>query len=179
MVIEINKDIDRYQESVVMGLSAKQLIFSVASVVVGGGMVLLFYRYIGLTGAAYVTIPCVAPIALGGFYSYNGMDFYEYMNRKIHFMIGNKALNYSSTEGEAVFKELQMETSGSSQISKWKKKKLVAEQETEVRNNPNLENRMKQEEFEEMKKKTKKILFASIAVIIATIAGIAVFKVTH
>lgn len=36
MVIEINKDIDRYKESVVMGLTAKQLIFSVASVVAGG-----------------------------------------------------------------------------------------------------------------------------------------------
>ena len=35
MVIEINKDIDRYQESVAMGLTARQLIFSIASVVVG------------------------------------------------------------------------------------------------------------------------------------------------
>ena len=41
MVIEINKDIDRYKESVVMGLTAKQLIFSVASVAAGGGIVLL------------------------------------------------------------------------------------------------------------------------------------------
>ena len=77
MVIEINKDIDRYQETVALGLSAKQLIFSAASVGVGAGIVLLLYRYIGLTGSAYVAIPCVAPIALGGFYSYNGMDFYE------------------------------------------------------------------------------------------------------
>lgn len=53
MVIGINKDIDRYQESVAMGLTAKQLLFSVASVVIGGGMVLLLYKYIGLTGAAY------------------------------------------------------------------------------------------------------------------------------
>ena len=73
MVIEINKDIDRYQESVAMGLTARQLIFSIASVVVGGGIVLLLYKYIGLTGSAYVAIPCVAPIALGGFYSFNGM----------------------------------------------------------------------------------------------------------
>lgn len=106
-----------------MGLSAKQLIFSVASVIVGGGMVLLLYPYIGLTGAAYVAIPCVAPIALGGFYSYNGMNFYEYMSRKIHFMIGNKALTYSSTEGETVIKELQMEANGIGQLSKWKKQK--------------------------------------------------------
>lgn len=133
MVIEINKDIDRYQESVAMGLSAKQLIFSVASVIVGGGMVLLLYRYIGLTGAAYVAIPCVAPIALGGFYSYNGMNFYEYMSRKIHFMIGNKALPYSSTEGEAVIKELQIEASGIGKLSKWKKQKPATNNEKKVR----------------------------------------------
>lgn len=129
MVIEINKDIDRYQESVAMGLSAKQLIFSVASVIVGGGMVLLLYPYIGLTGAAYVAIPCIAPIALGGFYSYNGMNFYEYMSRKIHFMIGNKALPYSSTEGEAVIKELQIEASGIGKLSKWKKQKPATDNE--------------------------------------------------
>ena len=64
MVIEVNKDIDRYQESVAMGLTARQLIFSIASVIVGGGIVLLLYKYIGLTGSAYVAIPCVAPIAL-------------------------------------------------------------------------------------------------------------------
>ena len=75
MVIEINKDIDRYQESIALGLTAKQLVYSVASVAVGGTLVLLLYRYIGLTGSAYVAIPCVAPIALAGFYSYNGMDF--------------------------------------------------------------------------------------------------------
>ena len=57
MVIEVNKDIDRYQESVAMGLTARQLIFSIASVVVGGGIVLLLYKYIGLTGSAYVAIP--------------------------------------------------------------------------------------------------------------------------
>ena len=36
MVIEINKDIERYKESVMMGLTAKQLIFSLLSVLVGG-----------------------------------------------------------------------------------------------------------------------------------------------
>ena len=69
-------------------LQARQLIFSIASVVVGGGIVLLLYKYIGLTGSAYVAIPCVAPIALGGFYSFNGMNFYEYMGKKLHFMFG-------------------------------------------------------------------------------------------
>ena len=44
--------------------------------------IFLLYKYIGLTGSAYVAIPCVAPIALGGFYSFNGMNFYEYMGKK-------------------------------------------------------------------------------------------------
>ena len=86
MVIEINKDLDKYQESVAMGLTAKQLVYSIISVAVGGGLVFLLYPYIGLTGSAYVAIPVVAPIALGGFYSYNGMSFYEVMRKKIYFM---------------------------------------------------------------------------------------------
>ena len=109
MIIEVNKDIDKYQESVVLGLTARQLIYSLASVLVGGGMVLLLYRYIGLTGAAYVTIPCVAPIAMGGFYSYNGMNFYQYMGRRIHFMFGNRPLTYISTESEAELAKLANE----------------------------------------------------------------------
>lgn len=100
MIIEINKDIETYQESVVMGLTAKQLIYSVASVVAGGGLILLLYPYVGLTVAAYIAVPVVAPIALGGFYSYNGMNFYEYIKRKIHFAFANRAYTYVSTENE-------------------------------------------------------------------------------
>lgn len=69
MVIEVNKDIDRYKESVVLGLTARQLIYSIVSVVIGGGIVLLVYPYVGLTTSAYIAIPVVAPIALTGFYS--------------------------------------------------------------------------------------------------------------
>ena len=104
MIIEINQDIDRYQETVALGLTARQLFFSVASVAVGGGVVLLLYPYIGLTGSAYVAAPCVAPVALGGFYSFHGMGFYEYLGRRLHFLFRNKALTYCSTEGEAAIK---------------------------------------------------------------------------
>ena len=169
MVIEINKDIDRYQESVAMGLTAKQLLFSAASVVVGGGLVLLLYRYIGLTGAAYVAIPCVAPIALGGFYSYNGMSFYEYMGRKFHYMFGNKALTYVSTEGEPAIKayEFEMNSTG-------KKKKGKADADTKASDQTK-----NKEEFEAMKKKTRNILLGMIAAVVAAVAGIAIFKATR
>lgn len=172
MVIEINKDIDRYQESVALGLSAKQLIFSIASVVVGGTLVLLLYKYIGLTGAAYVAIPCVAPIALGGFYSYNGMDFYEYMGKKLKFMFSNHPLVYVSTEGDLAIKEYQMELLGTG-----KKKKGKAGKSPDEMKSANAETKAKnQEEFEAMKKKTKRLLFACIGVIVAAVAGVMAYK---
>lgn len=82
MNISINKDIEKYQESVVMGLTARQLIFSIASIACGGAIVLLTYRHVGLTGSAYIAIPVVAPLALNGFYSYQGMSFTQMLMRK-------------------------------------------------------------------------------------------------
>lgn len=108
MVIEVNKDIDRYKESVVLGLTARQLIYSIISVVIGGGIVLLVYPYVGLTTSAYIAIPIVAPIALTGFYSYNGMTFMEMMKLKLHFSFGNKALTYISTESADEIRKAQM-----------------------------------------------------------------------
>lgn len=152
-----------------MGLTAKQLLFSAASVVVGGGLVLLLYKYIGLTGAAYVAIPCVAPIALGGFYSYNGMSFYEYMGRKFHYMFGNKALTYVSTEGEPSIKAYEFEMNNTG-----KKKKGKADADTKASDQTK-----NKEEFEAMKKKTRNILFGMIAAVVAAVAGIAIFKATR
>ncbi len=121
MIIEINKDIDRYKESVIMGLTAGQLIFSVLSVAVGGGIVLFFYPLIGMTPSVYLAIPAVAPIALGGFYSFNGMNFYEYMGRKLKMLFANRPLAYVSTENEEVIKEIRaQETEKNSRKNKEK-----------------------------------------------------------
>ncbi len=168
MVIEINKDIDRYQESVAMGLTAKQLVFSVASVICGGGIVLLLYRYIGLTGSAYVAIPVVAPIALGGFYSYNGMSFYDVMRRKFQMMFCNRALPYVSTEGEPMIKAYEMELANTEkkQGKKHKGKEVIV-----------ADNKKKnQEEFELMKKKMKSIIIGSVVTIVLAIAGTIAYK---
>ena len=75
LIIEINKDIEKYQESVTMGLSAKQLVYSILALISGCLIVFLLYGKIGLTFSCYVAVPIVAPIALCGFYSYNGMGF--------------------------------------------------------------------------------------------------------
>ena len=128
MVIEINKDIERYKESVVMGLTAKQLIYSVVSIVAGGGIVLLLNPYLGLTMSVYVAVPVVTPIALGGFYSFNGMGFYEIMGRKIRMLFANHPLTYVSTEGEASLKECQQAEMPKRVTAKKKKGKEVPKQ---------------------------------------------------
>ena len=125
MVIEINKDIERYKESVLMGLTAKQLVFSVASVAVGGGIVLFLYRYIGLTPSVYVAVPAAAPIALGGFYSFNGMGLYEYMARKLRMIFSNRPLAYVSAEGEEVIREIRGEEDAAKRREKRRMKRKI------------------------------------------------------
>lgn len=166
MVIEINKDIDRYKETVLMGLTARQFIFSVASVAVGAGIVLLLYPFIGLTPSVYVAIPAVAPIALGGFYSFNGMNFYEFMGRKIRMLFANRSLIYLSTEGEET---IRMEEEMGKKADKKGKKK---------QGNPAKEKADK-EEFEAMKRKTGKMLAGILAFMSAAIIGTVIYKAKH
>ena len=162
MVIEVNKDIDRYKETVVMGLTARQLVFSIASVVVGGGIVLLLYRYVGLTVSAYIAIPAVAPIALSGFYSYNGMTFMQMMRKKLHFAFKNKPLIYISTEGEP---EVEMIRQEEMAAEKKKSKK------TGRKNKGSADNR---EDFETAKKGMVKMLIFLILAVFC-MAGFAVW----
>lgn len=176
MVIEVNKDIDRYQESVALGLSAKQLIFSAVSLICGAGLILLLYRYIGLTASAYVAIPVVAPIALGGFYSYNGMSIYEVMIRKFKFAFANKALIYVSAEREAVIQEYMrkfMEKEKDSFGFLKKRKKNIAKEPIKENNGKS------KEDFEEMKKKSRKMVIGCIVTLIMAVAGTLIYKSTR
>ncbi len=109
MVIEINKNIDNYKESVVLGLTARQLVYSALSVVIGGGIVLLLYRHVGLTVSTYIAVPVIAPIAMTGFYSYHGMTFMEMMKLKLYFAFANRTYTYVSTEGKKAIQKLHQE----------------------------------------------------------------------
>lgn len=96
MIIEINKDIEKYQESVAMGFSAKQLLYSILALGSGCAIVFFLYEKIGLTFSCYVAVPIVAPIVLCGFYSYNGMGFREVFTRYMKSIFRNKALVFQS-----------------------------------------------------------------------------------
>ena len=107
MIIEINKDIEKYQESVAMGLSAKQLVYSILALVSGCLIVFLLYEKIGLTFSCYVAVPVVAPIALCGFYSYNGMGFREVFTRYMRSIFRNKTLVFKSSGYREMVSEIK------------------------------------------------------------------------
>ena len=80
-----------------MGLTAKQLAFSILALGSGCVIVFVLYEKIGLTFSCYVAVPIVAPIALCGFYSYNGMGFREVFIRYMRSIFRNKALVFQSS----------------------------------------------------------------------------------
>ena len=159
--VEINRDIDKFQESVVLGLTAKQLIASVLSILVGGAIVLISYKKVGLTVSAYIAIPVVAPIALSGFYSFNGMSFMQMMKKRIHFMFKVKPLIYRSTENVSELKDVALEMEA---------EKKKAEISTEGKSNKTESD--KKNSFEKTKKKMIRVLMFSTALVIVAI-GIA------
>ena len=161
MSVEINRDIDKFQESVVLGLTAKQLIDSVLSVLVGGAIVLISYKKVGLTVSAYIAIPVVAPIALSGFYSFNGMSFMQMMKKRIHFMFKVKPLIYRSTENVSELKDVALEMEAEKKKTEIGREGKSTGTETD-----------KKDSFEKSKKKMIKVLILSTAVVIAAI-GIA------
>ena len=142
MIIEINKDIEKYQESVAMGLTAKQLIYSVLALGSGCLIVFLLYEKIGLTFSCYVAVPIVAPIALCGFYSYIGMGFTEVFTRYMRSIFRNKALVFKASG----YREMREE--------------IRAREETQkraaVRKAKEERNQMRKERIKEMIRKTRR-----------------------
>ena len=142
LIIEINKDIEKYQESVAMGLTAKQLIYSVLALGSGCLIVFLLYEKIGLTFSCYVAVPIVAPIALCGFYSYNGMGFTEVFTRYMKSIFRNKALVFKASG----YREMREE--------------IRAREETQkraaVRKAKEERNQMRKERIKEMIRKTRR-----------------------
>ena len=98
MEIELSEDLQHYKESLVLGLTAKQFLFSALALGVGTGIVLLLYEKIGITLSCYVATPFVVPLALTGFYNYHGLTFWQFAGKMIYFSFFNRPLVYGSTE---------------------------------------------------------------------------------
>ena len=90
-----------------MGLTAKQLVYSILALGSGCLIVFLLYEKIGLTFSCYVAVPVVAPIALCGFYSYNGMGFREVFTRYMRSIFRNKPLVFKASGYREMVSEIR------------------------------------------------------------------------
>ena len=73
MEIKINREIRDYHESMFMGLSLRQTIFSVLAILVAVGLYFWLNPILGTETVSWVCVLGAAPFAVIGFVSYHGM----------------------------------------------------------------------------------------------------------
>lgn len=74
MEVKINKEIRNYTESIVLGLSLRQCIFSVMACVIAVFLYFIFIDRVGLEITSWICIAGAIPFASLGFISYQGMS---------------------------------------------------------------------------------------------------------
>jgi len=84
MQIPINKDLDNnYTDDFFRGLSARQTLYSAATIAVGGGMFALFNLVLHIPAevSIYLSVPFAVPFAAMGFVKIHGVPPDEYLKR--------------------------------------------------------------------------------------------------
>ena len=71
--VKINKEIQRYQESILFGLSLRQLVFALLAIGVAVGAYFGLKPLIGAAEVGWVCMLAAFPFAMCGFFTYNGM----------------------------------------------------------------------------------------------------------
>ena len=79
MEIKINREIRDYHESMFMGLSLRQTIFSVLAILVAVGLYFWLNPILGTETVSWVCILGAAPFAVIGFVSYHGMPAEKFL----------------------------------------------------------------------------------------------------
>ncbi len=75
----INKEIRHYEEQLILGLTLRQLLCSAAAIGVAVLAYLLLLPSLGQETASWVCILAAAPVAVAGFFSYDGMTFEQFL----------------------------------------------------------------------------------------------------
>lgn len=78
MEIKVNKEINSYHESLFFGLNIRQFFCSAAAVGVAVGLYFLL-KPLGQETVSWLCIVGAAPIAVAGFFSYNGLKLEQFI----------------------------------------------------------------------------------------------------
>ena len=77
MEVKIPKEVRQHKESVFFGLSARQFFCSALAVILAVVVYLTCYKTIGKETASWLCILVAVPVAVAGFFTYNGLSFEE------------------------------------------------------------------------------------------------------
>lgn len=78
MEIKIPKEVRQHKETIFFGLSARQFFCAIIAVGLAVAVYLCLGPVIGKETASWVCILAAAPIAIAGFFSYNGMTLEQF-----------------------------------------------------------------------------------------------------
>lgn len=79
MEIKISKEIRQHRENIFFGLTMRQALCSVLAVGLAVGAYFLLRNVVGERVASWACIVAAAPMAVAGFFSYNGMTFEQFI----------------------------------------------------------------------------------------------------
>ena len=77
--VKIPKEVRQHKETIFFGLSARQFFCSALAVTLAVSIYLLFGPVLGKEAASWVCILAAAPVALAGFFHYNGMTLEQFL----------------------------------------------------------------------------------------------------
>ena len=77
--VKIPKEIRQHKETIFFGLSARQFICSALAVVIAVAIYLALGDKLGKDNAGWVCMLLAAPVAVAGFFNYNGMNFEQFL----------------------------------------------------------------------------------------------------
>ena len=77
--VKIPKELRQHKESIFFGLSLRQFICSVLAVAIAAGVYLGLGKVVSKDTASWLCILLAAPIAMAGFFSYNGLNFEQFI----------------------------------------------------------------------------------------------------
>lgn len=79
MEIKVNKEIKNYKESIFFGLSFRQFLCSALALGAAVGVYFGLRNFIDKETVSWLCIVCAAPIAVTGFFNYNGLNFEKFV----------------------------------------------------------------------------------------------------
>ena len=110
MEIKINKEIRDYQESVLMGLSLRQFLFSILAVGIALGIYFGLRNVIGQEAVSWLCIVGAFPFAVLGFVKYHGMPAEQFIKAYVEseFLMPKKLTSHPGNLYAEVMKESRL-----------------------------------------------------------------------